>query len=237
MTVAKRQSGLTLTELLVVVAVMALLLGISVPTAQHLMDSFESSTGTRHLINAALANARAIAVRNQAYAGVRFQENADGVTCMVFIIHDKDATGDAQGFRAVPGRKPMKLPEDAGLVSVAANSNDALWGQANWTNATTFSIVFSPSGKLTTHEVQCVSTSASDTIFNTDAAVQAGTALFRQDEEADKELSVHGFRMYDKQQVKTNTDTLWDEVFSKIEPDYVSPYTGELVMEYNDDTL
>ena len=120
---------MTLTELLVVIAVMALLLGISVPTVQHLKDSFESSTGVRHLINAALSNARAIAVRHQAYAGVRFQEDAEGNTCMIFIIHDPGydpanapdplGTGLANGFRAVTGRKPMRLPEDVGVCQLS----------------------------------------------------------------------------------------------------------------------
>ena len=50
------------------VAVMAILLGISVPTAQHLKKSFESSTGVRNLINAALSNARAIAIRREGSA-------------------------------------------------------------------------------------------------------------------------------------------------------------------------
>lgn len=249
----KRQSGMTLTEILVVVTVMAILLGISVPTAQHLMDSFESSTGVRYLINAALSNARAIAVRNQAYAGVRFQEDNNGRTSMIFIVKDEGATGLANGFRAVEGRKPMQLPEDIGIISNLANTNELLWGDANWRNANTFSIVFSPAGKLAAHEVRVrnkdgvTDNASNDTIFNVESNVGLGKAMFYQDDYYKDNLlgnpdlglgpepSVQGLIFYDKQELKTNTDSLWSEYFSKYKMEHISPYTGELVMEYRED--
>lgn len=172
---------MTLTEILVVVAVMAILLGISVPTAQHLMDSFESSTGVRYLINAALSNARAIAVRNQAYAGVRFQTAAGGNTYMIFIVHDPDATGYANGFRAVMGRQPMKLPEG---VTV----NDCF-------------VVFSPAGKLTTHSVNMNGS--------------GGTSM--------RQITISKEGKYNSGTESSN--------------EYISPYTGELVMEYREKSL
>lgn len=196
----QRQFGITLTEILVVVAVMAILLGVSVPTARHLIDSFESSTGVRYLINAALSNARAIAVRNQAYAGVRFQQ-ADGFMYMIFVVYDKEATGDADGFKAVAGRKPMKLPQDIRVI------NNTVPGPC--------SVVFSPAGKLTIHSVQCLPASPQDTIFNSN-----GLSMFPQD--ATDSLSVQSFRIYNK-------DDYTDE--------YISPYTGEIVMEYREDSL
>ena len=117
----KKQFGMSLTEILVVVSIMAILMGISIPAAKQLMHSFESSAGVRHLINAALSNARAIAVREQTYAGVRFQEDAEGHAYITFIVHDPDpspdGTGLAYGFRAVMGRRPMKMPEDVGVLS------------------------------------------------------------------------------------------------------------------------
>ena len=68
-----RQSGLTLTELVVTVAIAAILLSIAVPAVKRLTASLRDTAGTQGLINAALSNARAIAVRQQKYAGVRFQ--------------------------------------------------------------------------------------------------------------------------------------------------------------------
>jgi len=202
---------MTLTELLVVVAVMSILLSISVPTAQHLMKGFESSTGVRHLINAALSNARAIAVRQQAYAGVRFQQDVDGdKTYMILIVYDKEATGDADGFRAVIGRKPMELPEDIS-VSAYVQKPDETWSTESF-----FSVLFSPSGKLTIHEAQCLHSSTADTIFNS-----TGDSMFTED--GDSWFSVQDFVLVKEDKYGTVVESTTE---------YISPYTGELVMEY-----
>ena len=248
---------MTLTELLVVVAVMSILLGISVPTAQHLMKSFESSTSVRHLINAALSNARAIAVRNQAYAGVRFQEDVDGNTYMILIMNDAEATGLVNGFRAVIGRNPMKLSEGVGVLANAFSTsntdaqNDALIDlPVEWTNANTFSVVFSPAGKLVIHWVRVrnkdgkTDNSSNDTIFNIyDFVNDKYLGQFLQDDYPAplipanpdwglaEEDSVQSFILYDKKEVKTNTATLWTDHFSKLKADHVNPYTGELILE------
>jgi Tfp pilus assembly protein FimT len=173
------------------------------------MDSFESGTGVRHLINAALSNARTIAVREQTYAGVRFQQDKDGNTHMIFIVHDPAATGgDAQGFRAVIGRKPMGLPEE---ISVSATVRKSV---GTTSEEDSFSVVFSANGKLTVHEVQCLHGSANDTIFN----VAGSDAMFVEEEEADVANSVQSFTIETKDGTKTT--------------EHISPYTGELVMEY-----
>ena len=221
-----------MTELVVVIAVMAILLGISVPTARHLMDSFESSTGVRYLINAALSNGRAIAVRNQAYAGVRFQQGTDGFTYMIFVVQDSAiAQGvsdpvlkgelSAYGFRAVVGRNPMKLPDGVTVDQC--------------------SVVFSPAGKLTTHLVrvwnkdgktESDSIQSNDTIFNTKPIVDAGNAMFYQDDYDppfdDNTPSV--------QQLTLSTKSKYDSVVES-STEFISPYTGDLVMEYREKSL
>jgi len=210
----KRQSGISLTEILVVIAVMAILMGVSIPAVKQLTRSFESGTGTRQLSNAALSNARAIAVRSQTYAGVRFQQDINGNTYLIFIVHDPDpspnGTGLANGFRTVIGRKPMKLPE-----GVRINGATKLTGP---------SVVFSPAGKLTIHDVRThnydgkTADSSSDTIFNTQNNINNGKAMFVQDM---TDLgSFQSFVIVDNEGV------------SKTE--FISPYTGELVMEYRD---
>lgn len=204
MRIHQRQSGLSLTELLVVIAIMAILMSVSIPAAKQLVNSFESSTSVRHLINAALSNARAIAIREQAYAGIRFQKGTDDKMYMIFIVHDPTATGLASGFRAAQGRKPMPLPEDTGI-----------WGS-------TTTVIFSPQGKLTTHSVRCWNKdgvsddNSNDTIFNTWFNVSSGKSQFRQD--FGSTTSVQNITIVNKEGIS--------------ETQYINPYTGELVIEY-----
>lgn len=149
----RKHPGLTLTELVVVISVMAILMGIAVPAIKGIMKSFDSGTSVRQLINAALSGSRAIAIREQSYAGVRFQRKGDDCY-MVFIVHDPAATGAAFGFRAVAGRKPMKLPSDVTVFPC--------------------SVVFSPAGKLTYQDVSVRAGSSDDTIFNSNGLSMFG---------------------------------------------------------------
>jgi Tfp pilus assembly protein FimT len=198
----KKQSGISLTEILVVVGIIAVLMGI--PAAKQLAGSFETGTGVRQLINAALSNARAIAVREQTYAGVRFQENKDGNSYMIFIVHDNAATGLANGFRAVMGRKPMQLPENVSVTATVVDLTNNITGSHDF-----FSVIFSGAGKLTVHPNHCHASSANDTIFG-------ATAMFEED--AVDWSSVQSFTIKTKDGNETT--------------EYISPYTGELVMEY-----
>ena len=204
----QKHFGMSLTEILVVMAVIAILMGVSIPAAKQLANSFESGTGVRQLINAALSSARSIAIREQAYAGVRFQEDKDGNTYIIFIVHDKVATGDAYGFRAVKGRKPMQLPEGVGI------------GNFDPTIVNGVSVAFSPQGKLTIHQVQCLKElgPVNDMVFNDD-----GTSMFVQD--SGQVDSVQSINIIKKDK---------NESVIESNPEYISPYTGELVMEYRE---
>lgn len=163
-----RQSGLTLTEMVVVIATIALLVGLGVPAGRAFLNSFETESGTRSMISAALASARAIAAKEQHYAGIRFQkayqpEGPLGAPqYMIFILHDFEKTGLANGFRAVEDLKPIKLPDsigvmDSGLIEEKI-SFDPSWelsaDPAELTDLTAFSIIFSPSGKMVIHDVR-----------------------------------------------------------------------------------
>jgi hypothetical protein len=94
---------------------------------------------------------------------------------MVFIMHEerKNMGGLADGFRAMEGQEPIKLPGTIGVtdLTVVLNRNRTNYdevhlrdpsrgGNARINDAreladiSTFSIVFSPSGRLVTHWVQ-----------------------------------------------------------------------------------
>lgn len=165
-----RQSGMSLTEMTVVVAAVALLASLSTPAIRTFFDSLASRDTARAMISASLSTARAIAAREQKYAGIRFQKTWHpqgplyGQQYMIFIIQDFDGTGLAYGFRAVEGIKPIKLPEGVGVMDLKLGA-DAVIDKAiladtdislRWqlTDTTAFSIIFSPSGKMVIHYVR-----------------------------------------------------------------------------------
>jgi hypothetical protein len=121
-----KQSGRTLAEMVVVIATIVLLGGIGLPAIRSFLGSFESGTGAKPVISAALASARAIAAKEQRYAGIRFQKayNPDAPLdplradqYMVFIVQDPRI--GAYFFRAVEGLQPMKLPDNLGVMDLA----------------------------------------------------------------------------------------------------------------------
>jgi len=182
--VLKFAGGFSLSEMLVVISVIVLLIGIGIPAARQITDSFESSAGLRNVISTALSNARAIATKNQKYAGLRFQQDQNGRQYMIFIVHEspENMGGLTIGFRAVQGLKPVKLPANAGLMDMRVRVNhdfsfpaaedprdkpiedsdldntiaeNMLTGRnRNVTDTTAFTIIFSPSGKLVTYELR-----------------------------------------------------------------------------------
>jgi hypothetical protein len=167
---ARRTIGLTLIEMTLVMATMALLVGLAVPAVRSLMSSFQSQGGVRSMIEAALSSARAMAMSSQNYVGLRFEKlctSDDPVNplrdvlnapqYMIFIMHDepKKMGGLANGFRAVAGLDPIKLPDTMGVMDLSLVTSDAAIDELfELSDATTFSIVFAPSGKLVVHEVR-----------------------------------------------------------------------------------
>jgi hypothetical protein len=222
------QSGLTLTEMMVVIATMALLIGIGLPAVRTLLKSFESRSGAKSMISAALASARAIAAKEQHYAGIRFQQDLAGNQYMVFIVHDFEKTGLSAGFRVVEDLKPIKLPEAISLMDLMVRTNHGVLGtdaadtldellkvqylddtnplnlgpdgkNRYITDTSSFSIVFSPAGKLIVREVRVrnrdgiyqpdngISNKVSlDDIFNSPLNIgNSGVGMFIQDDYAE----------------------------------------------------
>ena len=161
---ARRTTGLTLIEMTLVVATMALLAGFAVPAVRSLMNSFQTQSGVRSMIEAALSSARAMAMSSQNYVGIRFQKLCtsedppirsrtvlNAPQYMIFIMHEEPKKiGLANGFRAIEGLEPIKLPDTMGVMDLSGDQRamprSTSWSELN--DATTFSIVFSPSGKV-----------------------------------------------------------------------------------------
>jgi len=277
------QSGISLTEMTVVVAAVAILVSLSAPAVRTFFDSLGSGDSTKAMISASLSAARAIAAKEQRYAGIRFQKAWHplgplyGRQYMIFIINDFERTGLASGFRAVEGIKPIKLPEDIGVMDftivtdrdlgtitnysevrlddpLLANRDDWINEDSELTDTTTFSIIFSPSGKMVIHGVRIRNRdgmprwplfldNSNDDVFNTitritDPLNPAG--MFVQDDYWDPnnlglgpELSRSGFVIYEKgkfQQALNRglpySDYLWQLVPQAI---YINPYTGRMI--------
>ena len=233
-----RNSGITLTEMAVVVGAVAVLTVLGLPAIRAFLHSFESQGATRSTMSAALASARATAAKEQKYAGIRFQQKfqADGKGCqyMIFIIHDKQEVSEwANRFRAVEGVNPIKLPDNVGVMEVVGSDED-IDNFVKLTDKTTFSVVFSPSGKLVIHRVRVANNDTWDDIFNTETVVEAGRAMFLIDdyelEGLDQEPSRKGFIVYDKNVFKNvDEDDRYVDYLKNVETIYINPYTGTII--------
>jgi len=250
-----KQSGRTLAEMTVVIAAIVLLGSFGLPAVRAFLDSFESGIGAKPVISAALASARAIAAKEQRYAGIRFQKAyyPDGPLAapqyMVFIVHDFDKTRLVSGFRAVEGLEPIKLPDSVGVIDLSLIGVDVDIDEPfELNNATAFSIIFSPSGKLVLHDVRVRNrdgdyqplnlNDSMDDIFNSPENITIfNTGMFVQDDYPSlglvQEPSRRSFLIYDRrefkrayQQGQAYSGYLW-----KLFPDviYINPYMGTII--------
>lgn len=269
-------------EMTVVIAIIAMLAVLAAPATRRLFESFETEGGVRTTIGSALASARAIAAKEQRYAGIRFQlddpnDPLHANQYIVFIVQDTDSTGLAYGFRAVEGVEPIKLPASLGVMDFFIvqrilnspglpkitefdiDSDGEITALRDMLDTNTFSIVFSPSGKLIFHEVWVrnrdgipdsagqVGNYSFDDVFNKRLRVSQGYAMFCQDDYFNPywtaypgldlglgpEFSRVRFVIYEKE--KFNQAYLAGQAYSRylyrLIPDavYINPYTGTLV--------
>jgi type II secretory pathway pseudopilin PulG len=264
--------GLTLIEMTLVVATMALLVGLALPAVRAMVDSFQSEGGTKSIIHAALNSARTMAVTHQRYIGVRFQKACrsndpadplkgllEAQQYMIFIVQDepKNMGGLGDGFRAMEGHEPIKLPDTIGVMDLTKVKSDADMDEPReLSDATTFSVVFSPSGKLLMRDVQVrnrdghpdttTNTDVSrDDVFNKKAQVDVGVGMFYQDDYVGstnsaypnlglgKETSCTSFVLYDRQAFRRAYEKkmAWTACLRGLSGGavYVSPYTGDLI--------
>lgn len=273
-----KQSGRTLAEMTVVIAAIVLLGSFGLPAVRSFLDSFESGTGAKPVISAALASARAIAAKEQRYAGIRFQKaynpeapldplKADQY--MVFIVQDPSLVGTyGYGFRAVDGLKPVRLPRGFGVMdfeivedrnepnpgnphiqhrldnpSLTPNQDNFINEDRELTDTTTFSIVFSPSGKLVIHGIRVWNRNNQDDVFNSQFNVEvAKIATFILDDYFEDmipnlglgpEPSRRSFVIYDRREFKRAYEQgqAYSGYLWKLFPDviYINPYTGRMI--------
>lgn len=271
---ARRTTGLTLIEMTLVLATVAVMVGFAVPAVRSLVDSFQSKGGAQSMVGAALSSARAMAVSHQRYVGVRFQKLctsddplaplkglADAPQYMVFIMHEEyRKMGDLEnGFRAVEGLEPIKLPDTMGVMDLSRVTDDTLIDEpAELSDATTFSIVFAPSGRLIVHGVRVrnrdgqyagstTAVTSMDDVFNSvDNICRSRQGMFIQDDYSRRnggaataelglgeEDSRMGFVIYERSLLKAayEKQVAWSQYLSRLaaETIYVSPYTGTLI--------
>ncbi len=268
--------GLTLTEMVVVIATISLLVGLGLPAVRAFFNSFESRGGGKTMISAALSSARAIAAKEQRYAGIRFQQDLAGNQYMLFIVHDFERTGLNPGFRAVEGLKPIKLPQTVGVMDLMVRINHGThWTDAEdlldeplkvaylvdanprnlgpdqknkfITDTSSFSIVFSPSGKLIMRDVRVRNRDgiyqpnnglsgkiSTDAIFNSpDNITNYGVGMFVQDDYAElglgAELGRNRFIIYDKIRFDKLAPIGRFNYLNSLELNYINPYTGTII--------
>jgi len=271
---AHRTVGLTLIEMALVVATIALMVGFATPAVRSLVRSFQSEGGVVSMVNAALSSARTMAVSRQRYVGVRIQKACtstdsanplkglmDAPQYMIFIVHEEmKNNGDlSAGFRAMDGLDPIKLPAMIGLMDLSGIENDrGLDELPELSNATTFSIVFSPSGRVVVRGVRVRNKDgvnrpltglippdpSSDDTFNVaDTICRLGRGRFIQDDYPigdsvqalglGEEPSRVSFVVYEAPPLRASYErkTAWTDYLSDLagKAYYVSPHTGDLI--------
>jgi len=246
MNINTKKTGITLIEMTVVTAAVVLLAAFALPAARQLFSSMTTESSARAMIGAALSSARAIAIKEHRYAGLRFQKAGslddplNAPQYVIFIEHrPKGEIGYANGFRAVEGLEPIKLPEGVGVMEIVSGDGQ-IDDDEKLITSTTFSIVFSPSGKLITHEVRVRNRDGKkdgtslDDIFNTKDKVAGGLSMFVQDakdsEPLQQESSKNGFLVYDRNKLKKQESTLrHTDYLQFVESLSINPYTGRII--------
>jgi len=247
MNLRAKKHGISLTEMVIVVAGVALLAYLTVPSLSSLIRSFDSPASARTLISGALASARAIAAREHRYAGIRFQKVFDSdnpleaAQYMIFIVHDIVPNQSVSRFRAVEGIEPIRLPDSVGVMDVsevAAEEDLAVGGP--FENATTFSILFSPTGKLVRRISNVQRANDRDVLFsNVFGRVRDGDAMFFEDGflplpyQPNNEMSCASFVIYDSRRFVQayRQGRAYLGCLAELVPLYINPYTGTMITQ------
>lgn len=160
----RRMRGFSLTELLVVVAVMLVISGITVPIVNRAVNAYRLNSITSQ-VNSNIKSARFTAIRRDALVNWQITQNGNATT--VFVDTDRDAVFDASTpgaifntyINVVPAAGVPNTGGLAGLIGVAAltpippgNGNVTFDGRGAVTGAPTAYAVYvsdSPNGGAT----------------------------------------------------------------------------------------
>lgn len=182
-----QHAGFTLIEMLIVVMIIAIMVALIIPATNTFTQSYRMSNA-KNLIRTSLAQAQAYASQSRRYAGIRFQYDGTGwengkqyLVLIEKVPHGPEFASWPWAYRAVPNVQPVSLPSGIGVFSgvidmLALVDRDDYLDDDYFTDptrphfclsgATTFSIIFSPSGQLVTKPVEIHERDTTDKIFN-----------------------------------------------------------------------
>jgi len=143
MTAPTRQSGFTLIEILIVIAIIGLLMMIVLPNVNKLFDA-QAMVQARNQIDAQLKVARSLAIRDRKYTGVHFQRHRETRECWSAIVQasmdgalgrdpadtmptpppPSQLSDDRLAFRMVDGTQPARMPGRIGVGLVGGSLGD-----------------------------------------------------------------------------------------------------------------
>ena len=266
----ERQTGFTITELLVVIGIIALMGTLAIPATVAMVESHRR-TAARNLIRTALAQARAHAAQSQKYTGVRFQYDAagwkNGRQYMVLIEHNQTYYYPPSGpidslpdcYIAVSNAKPLALPNGMGVIALdtinpdpsfeADNNNnlddDEVYNDGGILKASTFSIIFSPTGQLVVKDVKVYNRDQYDNIFGSEANSANKDVLFSYDNHwspsgsvgaapwCESENSTTGLYIFETSRMaEVNPAARYSEYVRTLKkPLLINIYTGQLIDE------
>ncbi len=269
-----KKTGFTLIELLVAIAIIVIVGAVSLVSIRAITKSFNSGSYAINIIDAALSGARATAIKEGKYAGIRFQREYDPAgfgkanqyMIPVILANVNDMNGAKDCYVAAEGKRSIKVPNSLIIMEVYRYDysltpdadididDDTLNSVSGIRNATTFTILFSPSGKPVVRFAQVRNKDgkadpqnakdSSDRVFNSKINVESGIGRFFQDytkgdaNEIDglwKEPTRTSFFIFDRKEFeKVDSSKRYSDFISKIKDQstyYLNPYNGKIIRD------
>ncbi len=201
----RNRRGFTLIELIVVITIIVLAASIALPTAINLFSAGADSQAY-NIIAAQLARARAIAIRDNTYAGLHIQKS-DNPDMELDAFYSAVVTynSSAANFDLADGTKPRKLPgsiafgqlNDSGSTAFVSGGTYQTNVSSNMDNFTTFTIVFGPSGQVVTNVAGGGVTFADNNLFIATASGPPGSGATELWTNPGSEAGVTAITMFD----------------------------------------